>query len=253
MNFFFGINNKVFKSEIQIPLFQNKYLGSSKLCLYKCFPRKQKWVIEKVNIKRTEKYFYILRNEYIHNNEIYFLASEKISDNYNNLKLENLNNFTDTSPAFRANLKIYIEDGGFSSFQSEYPYSMVTKKGNILSSINSLTNINANNNYIFFKNIFEYPIKEKFNCFFVNYKTKKIEETYELYTNYSNLIKINKNLIKPEIFFTSKNYLGIPVFICENNKFLSFEHTHPPHSYIVSKNKYEKIKILKEKINEIIY
>jgi hypothetical protein len=252
MNFFFGINNNIFKSEIQIPLFQNKYLGSSKFCLYRCYPRNREWIIEKINIKRTNKYFYILKNENINNNEIYFLASEKILKNYNRLKLENLNNFTDTIPAFRANLKIYIEDGGFSSFQSEYPYSMVSKKGSILSSISSLTNLNANNNYIIFKNIFENPIEEKFNGFLVNYKTKKIEEKYELYTNYSNIIELNKNLIKPEIFFTSKNYLGIPIFISENNKFLSFEHTHPPHSYILSRNRYEKIKILKEKINEII-
>ena len=49
-------------------------------------------------------------------------------------KLKNFNNFTDTSPAFRANLKIYLDKGGFSSYQSEYPYNMITKRGSVVKS-----------------------------------------------------------------------------------------------------------------------
>ena len=43
------------------------------------------------------------------------------------VKLKNFNNFTDTSPAFRANLKIYLDKGVFLTI--EYPYNMITKRG----------------------------------------------------------------------------------------------------------------------------
>ena len=40
--------------------------------------------------------------------------------------------------------------GGFSSYQSEYPFSMTTKKGSILSPLSSLCNKNADENIIIF-------------------------------------------------------------------------------------------------------
>ena len=67
----------------------------------------------------------------------------------NHSRLLNLNNYTDTSPAFRANLQVSIKGGGFSSYQSEYPFDMVTKKGSILSSLSSLCNRSADENIIF--------------------------------------------------------------------------------------------------------
>ena len=86
----------------------------------------------------------------------------------------------------------------------------------------------------------------------VNYRTKKIEETYEIKTNNTNCIEINKKLIKPEIFFTTKEYLGIPIYASLKNNYLSFEHTHPPHEYILSKNKFVKVNELKKELNESI-
>ena len=252
MNFFFGINNNTFKSEIQIPLFQNRIIKPKKLKLFKCFPKDKKWILKEISNRKINDYFFILKDEDISNNEVYFLADESVIDNFNNKKLINFNNFTDTSPAFRANLKIYINQGGFSSYQSEYPYSMIKKKGTILSSIHSLTNLDADKNYIIIKNIFEEPEEDKFRGYLFNYKTKKIEETYELKTNNTNCIEIQKIHIKPEIFLVTEKYLGIPMFVSLKNKYLSFEHTHPPHEYILSKNKFDKISNLKKEINEII-
>jgi hypothetical protein len=167
-------------------------------------------------------------------------------------KLKNYNSFTDTSPAFRANFKIYLEKGGFSSYQSEYPYSMVTKKGTILSSIYSLANSNADKNYVMIRNIFEEPIEENFKVYLVNYKKKTIEEKFDIKTNYTNLIEISNKLIKPEIFLITDKYLGVPMYVSVKNNFLSFEHTHPPHEYILGENKFSKITNLKKEINEII-
>ena len=253
MNFFYGINNNLFKSEVQIPLFQNRNFKKSNLKLFKSYPQNNKWILKKISNKKIIKdYFYILKNEDILSNEIFFLADETIFNEFDDKKLKNFNNFTDTSPSYRANFKIYLNQGGISSYQSEYPYSMITKKGTILSSISSLANSNADKNYIIIKNIFEKPIEENFKAYLVNYKTKSIEEQFEIRTNYTNCIEINKKLIKPEIFLTTDKYLGIPMFVSVKNSFLSFEHTHPPHEYILSENKFIKITNLKKEINEII-
>ena len=252
MNFFYGINNEIFKSELQIPLFQNKSNLPSKLKLFKCFPKNSKWILKDLSNCKINEYFYFLKNEDIFNEDVFFLCDEKKIDNFNNQKLLNLDNFTDTLPAFRANLKIYINKGGFSSYQSEYPFSMVTKKGTILSSISSLGNQDADKNYLLIKNIFQEPIKKKFNAYLINHFTKKIEEKYELTTNSINCIEINNKFLKPEIFFVTQEYLGVPMYASIKNKFLSFEHTHPSHEYLLGNNKFIKVNNLKKEINEII-
>ena len=86
----------------------------------------------------------------------------------------------------------------------------------------------------------------------MNYETKKIEEQFEIKTNYTNCIEINHKHIKPEIFLVTKKFLGIPMFVSIKNNFVSFEHTHPPHEYILSENKFLKITDFKKEINEII-
>ena len=148
MNFFYGINTNFLRSEIQIPTFQNKNLKKTNLKLFKSYPENKRWVLQEVVKNKIHDYFYILKNDDISNKEIFFLADESIIDKFNYERLENFNNYTDTSPSFRANLKIYINQGGFSSYQSEYPYSMITKKGTIISPIASLSNSHADKNYI---------------------------------------------------------------------------------------------------------
>ena len=187
------------------------------------------------------------------NEDIFILAKKNDIIKFDKNKLLNLNNYTDTVPDFRSNLEINIKNGGFSSYQSEYPYNMIVKKGNIMSSIYSLTNIDAEENIIFFKNIYLYPIHEKFNAYIVDIKEKKILDKFEIKTNYTNKILINKNLIKPEIFLFTDKYIGIPMFVSIKDKHISFEHTHPPHSYILSQDRYKKISELKKEINEIIH
>ena len=253
MNFFYGISNDLFRSEIQVPLFQNRNFKKTNLKLFKSYPKNKKWILQEISSKnKINDHFYILKDEDVLSDEIFFLADEKIFNEFDDKKLKNFNNFTDTHPAFRANFKICLNQGGFSSFQSEYPYSMTTKKGTILSSISSIANPHADQNYVLIKNIFEEPIEENFNAYLVNYKTKSIEEQFEIRTNYTNCIEINNKLIKPEIFLTTDKYLGIPMYVSVKNSFLSFEHTHPPHSYILSQNKFIKISNLKREINEII-
>ena len=49
-----------------------------------------------------------------------------------------------------------------------------------------------------------------------------------------------------------EKYLGIPTFLTIKNNHLSFEHTHPPHEYILNKEKFKIVADLKNKFNDII-
>ena len=252
MNFFFGINNSFFKSEIQIPLFQNRNFRKQNLKLYKVYPKNNKWILKEIVNKKINNYFCILKNQDISSNDIFFLTQNEIFDKFDQDKLKNFDTFTETYPEFRANLKLYLNNGGFSSYQSEYPYGMITKKGSILSSVSALANSEAEENYILIRNIYEKPIEDNFGVYLLNIVTKKVEQKFEVKTNYTNCIKIEKKNIKPEIFLTTDKYLCIPMYFSLKNNFLSFEHTHPPHEYILSKNKFKKVSDLKKEINEII-
>jgi len=185
MNYFFGIKNSEFSSELKIPLFQNKSNKPCNLLLYKATIDNNKWKIEQINNKKSNEDFYFLNSEDISNSTIFFIATPKDLERGIN-KLQNYNKFTDTSPAYRANLKITLKNGGFSSYQSEYPFSMIEKKGSILSSVCSLANKEAEKNYIFIKNIYAEPIIENFNLYLVDIVNKKIEEKFEVKTNYKN-------------------------------------------------------------------
>ena len=121
MNFFYGIKTNLLSSYLTIPRFKN---NSEKDLSYKLFcgtPEEGKWKFEKVDCKNNDD-FYFVENELINNEKIFFLAKEGEVKIYNSKLLE-LNYYTETTPAFRANLRIKNMNGGFSSYQSEYPHS----------------------------------------------------------------------------------------------------------------------------------
>ena len=139
----------------------------------------------------------------------FFLSNlEEISaKNIHQNKLSRLNNFTETFPVnFRSNLRILFNNEGFSSYQSEYPLQMIQKNGNILSPIYPLLNVDADENYILFRNIYELPIKKKFKVYLVDLVNKKILSIQEIYTNFSNLLKINKEFIRKNVYLFSENF-----------------------------------------------
>ena len=51
--------------------------------------------------------------------------------------------------------------------------------------------------------------------------------------------------------FTDK-FIGIPIFCSIKNNHISFEHSHPPHSFVMSNDKFKVISELKKEINEFI-
>lgn len=254
MNFFYGIKNNILNSSITIPRFQNKEHTNTDILLYQALIENNKWNINIVDCESNND-FYFIDNSLANNEKIFFLARKeeiKLLEKINYSKLLKLNNFTDTVPAFRSNLKIYINNGGFSSYQSEYPFLMVQKFGSILTPVSTLLNKQADINIVFIKNIFEEPIKKKFKAYFINIVSKEILYEKDIYTNLTNEIEVSKDLINSDIFLFTDKFLGVPMYVSIKDSNISFEHTHPPHEYILSNDKFKKVSELKKDINEII-
>jgi len=250
MNYFFTISNIRIKCTLTIPRFQNRGKIDYKQKLYSATIDKKRWAITKEKVEANE-YFFSISKDYGDDNKIYFLSQDDLENvRIDNLKIEN--HFLQTDPAFRSNLRIENYSGGFSSYQSEYPSGMVQNKGNILSQISSLLSQEATKNFIIFKNIYKEPISEPFKVYIINIEKKKVMLEKKFYTNKLNFLEINKELLNIHNFFFSDKYLGIPVYFSEKDEHLSLEHTHPLQTYIMTQNKYEIIKNLKENAKKII-
>lgn len=255
MNFFFSFKNSFLKSRITIPRFNNFGKYNKTLKVYEAKIEKNLWKISNVVCNFNDDFYFI--DEKLTNNEsIFFLAEQNNFDLIKNngyTKLVNFNDFTRTSPVeYRSNLKIILNDGGFSSYQSDYPYYLIGKKGSILSPINSLLNKNNDKNIILFKNIYEEPYHKKFNLFFIDLTKKQILNKIEIFTNNTNEIHVDSKYISSNIYIYTDHYIGIPIFISIKNKHVSLEHTHPPHHYILSDDKLKKISEIKKQVYEII-
>lgn len=251
MNFFFPIHNNYLKCELCVPRFQNYKKTNDKFKLFSAEIKENKWEVKLVDCDFNKDFFF-LTNKNFSNDKIFFLAELKIGENFFLNELKNFNNYTDTEPDYRSNLNIEIEDGGFSSYQSDYPFDLTLKNGSIASPVSVLLNKEAEKNLIFFRNIFKLPIKSKFNVYFVDLLNKQVVHKEILTTNKNNQIDVDKNFIKPNIYLYSENYIGIPIYVSIKNKHLSMEHTHPPHLYIWGDDKFKRVQDLKKSIHEII-
>ena len=255
MNFFFGIKSLNVDSKLTIPRFKNSHPTRPEYKVFQLKINNQRWEVNNLIDEELNKDFFKIDGNLIDNGSIFCLATqEEILDFKNNhhSKLKNFNNYTDTRPGFRANLQVSIKDGGFSSYQSEYPFSMVTKKGSILSPLSSLFSKDADKNILLLKNIYELPVNEEFGVFFVNLKTKKILKKEIALTNFLNEYIIEEEFIKPDVFLFTDKYIGIPIFCSIQDNYISLEHTHPPHEYIMSDGRFKVISELKKEFNEII-
>lgn len=241
MNFFFLLKKKDISSCLNIPTFQNNGKTSDILNLYRARIVDEKWDIQNT-LEKKDKNFYKINSNQFEEDDIFFLAENKNFQNKNLInELLNINDFTETYPAYRANLKIFYKNLGFSSYQSEFPFIMTKKKGSILSSLKTLLTKNIEKNFIFLKNISYLPIKKKF----------KIIESFDCFTNSSNYFEINDKLINENYYIFSETNLVLPLFISVNNFHMSFEHTQPLQ-LIVFRDNQIIVKKIKEKIYEAI-
>tara|TARA_B100000674_G_C37910650_1_gene948427 strand:- start:733 stop:1500 length:768 start_codon:yes stop_codon:yes gene_type:complete len=253
MNFFFGIKNSFLSCKLTIPKFQNFGKYSNNYLVYEAFPENNFWNINLVKCEQDESFFF-LNNNTLDNKKIYFVANQeeiKKLKKQNN-KLLDVSKFTNTSPAFRANLKIYIPNKGFSSYQSEYPFDMTMRTGSILSPISSLLNKEADQNFLFFKNIFFLPRNDESKLYLINISSKKVVNQFDIKENYLNQIEVDKKYISDDIYIFTESCLGIPLYVSIKNNHISFEHTHPPHHYILSQDRFKTIARIKNEIKNVI-
>lgn len=253
MNFFFTISDDLLSCKLTIPRFQNRGIFDYNQILYSASIFNNAWVVKKI-ISNENNSFYTVKKSagFIQSDPIFFLYDKDHIDSAALKQLNFSNNFTKTDPAFRANLRVQNKLGGFSSYQSEYPLSMIKKNGSIISQISSLANKKADKNFLYFRNIYFKPVVKPFKVYILDIIKRKILYTQIFYTNTLNKMEIEKKVISPSNFFFSDDYLGIPVYYSENNAHISLEHTHPPHSYILSQNKYEIVSNLKDYAKKII-
>ena len=54
------------------------------------------------------------------------------------------------------------------------------------------------------------------------------------------------------MYLFTNEYLCIPLYISIKNNHISFEHTHPPHEYILSEDRYIKISNLKKNLMKLL-
>ena len=109
---------------------------------------------------------------------------------------------------------------------------MVGIKGNVTCAVGTLANKNADKTLFYSETYFK-THQRKFNFYLLDVKTNTKVHEFTI-INTTNIMELDKDFIKPEIYFMSDKYIGIPSFISIKNKHLSFEHTHPPHAYILN-------------------
>jgi len=255
MNYFFLTSNGAIDSEIQVPKYRNDGLKKQGIKLFSAKIEKGKWFIVEVICDSNENFFFVNSNS----NDpqaIYFLATEaevQANTHKSGDTLVNYNDFTDTIPDYRASLSVQNKYGAVSSYQSDYPFNMVERKGSLTSAVHSLSNHNAKSNYIIIRNIYCHPITEKYPGYLVDKQSKEVIKEFSLFTNSSNFIQIENEIINENLYIVAKGYLGIPIYLSEGkNNELSFEHTHPPHENINGDRKFQLVSRARNEILDIV-
>ena len=181
MNYFFGYKGNGLYSQLTIPKFQNRAVPVPEIKLWGIESNGDLWEVTAENVEEDEHFFYVPQ-EQINNQKVFILAKEEELNGFNPEKLTPLNSYTSTLPAYRSNFKLLNQEGGFSSYQSEYPTGMVEKKGGIISSIKSLLNPAATDNYILIRNVYQSPKSDHFHAYLIDYKSKEILSKHSLKT-----------------------------------------------------------------------
>ena len=252
MNFFFALNINSLKCSLTIPKFTNEGKILKNVSLFSSKIYKDTWLIKKY-ICNEDKYFFYAHIPKKDSDNVFFLNKTDFYEG-TEIQVNKLKIFYNikTNLSFRANLTVINKIKDFSSYQSEYPLEIANKRGSILTTIHSLINKDQHN-YIVFKQIYYLPIKKSFLVYLVDLYNQKVLLKKTFYTNSTNILKITNDIQSENCCFYSDEYLGIPIFISYGNKKgISMEHSHPPHIYLQSKNKFTLITNLKKKVKEIV-
>ena len=255
MNYFFFVAKDDISAKLTVPRFQNSGSTRLDLDLYGARALGNKWMFyEAVCDKGVE--FWTIEQTGENLNDIFFLCTKEEFDQQcaSTSQLLFMNDFTKTDPHFRANLQVSCSKGGFSSYQSDYPFGMTSGKGDVVSNVYSVGNITGVDNGIFYRNIFHLPIKQSFNAYLINSMESLIVEKFTLTTNACNYIDLTNKRISSHDYIFCKGFLGIPIYFSRaSSGMLSLEHTHPPHDAVSRNVSKSIVNDYKERIGAPIY
>lgn len=141
-------------------------------------------------------------------------------------------------PTWRGNIKIFSNDTA-TSYEGDYQHEMVCniRKGSLVS-ISPMVQDNPNvNNVFILVNITKSPLKIEHAIYFFDPLKKEIIYKEKVYTNTCNVINLKGLKLSQgaPLLTISQTISGIPLYFSytDDKKSLSFEHTHPPASFIV--------------------
>jgi len=254
MNFFFHTCNDLISSVLTIPKFQNSGKKNNDLRLFQANIINNEWNIALAECTEDE-FFWVVNSNEQNQNTIFFLATKsQVRDLGSRKKLCKFNSFTNTMPGFRANLEIKNTSDSFSSYQSEYPFSMTQRLGDLYSDCGLLTTNNALKVGVFLRNIYLEPLELDREVFLFDNVSNTLLKKFKIKLN--NTCYLDLTSFKDVLsgcFIYIKNYLGIPIYLIDyGNKGLSFEHTHPPHESIQGSDKFNLVRKIKIRANEKI-
>lgn len=255
MNFFFHAAKTGLTSYLTIPKFSNLGDRDAGLSLFSASIVSGNWQVKLADSREDDNFWYVERRV-DDEPEIYFLATESESQKIlSSNKLMNLNSFTDTTPDYRANLLVRNEQGGFSSYQGEYPYRMTTKLSSFYSDCGTLTTANCKSVGFFVVNIYQDPIVEDRNIILFDQNKDKQLDSFTVTLNRTSYIDLTK--YKDDLkgcYLYADDYMGIPIYLIEyEDGNLSFEHTHPPHESVGGVDRFKLINKFKESARAKIY
>ena len=192
MNYFFFTFTDEISAEISVPKFRNDGQYAKNMDLYGANVVDNSWCFYPAEVDESSNFWNIVATEE-NRNDIFFIATpEQFELQSKSESLIYLNDFTKTWPDFRCNLSVANSQGGFSSYQSEYPFIMVAKKGSLYSSIATLSISDAQKNLIFVRNIYSQPITDKYLAYLYDSCNEEVLNKIELQTNCTNVIEISE-------------------------------------------------------------
>ncbi len=164
----------------------------------------------------------------------WFLYPDDLDDALDALPIDN---FMNTSPAWRSNIQL-IGPGASTSYQGEYPSGMLRiDPGSLLSLSSFAQDGDGVCTKIVFANMHCLPAQRSASIRFVSSRSRRVLRDIEVRTNAVSVVDITD--VKPDpgdfVVAVSRDISGVPLYLTHTDDFteLSFEHTHPPVELVV--------------------
>lgn len=255
MNIFFHTTNATIQSTLTIPKYSNHGARAEDMKLYAA--RVKDGQFEPQECDSGEDDFWVVHSTQANKDDIYFIAKpEEVGQHFRKDQLVDLNKFTNTSPAYRANLEISNKQtGAFSSYQAEYPYRMTGILSSLYSDCAPLTKQGCKQVGVFIRNIYKEPICDARQITLFDKKHNNKLATFEIHVNRTNYLDLTDYAEHLEhSFLFAKDFIGIPIYMMTHqDDNLSFEHTHPPHESVSGQARMGLVANMKRAISEKIY